>query len=111
MRVFGLGGRGRHPHRSATMAMEQTSATLAFAEYLRDAPAPPRFATPEHHTMIAGKDAVLGMALCGLHAERTGGSLQHLTADDMIKFSIVLMQLDEALSRHLGVDMRGNALQ
>lgn len=96
---------------TATIAMSQTSARLAYAVFLSRCPETPRLGTSEHKAMLDGKDATLGMALTGLHAEHKHGTLKHLTPDDMTAIGEILTGLDTALSRRLGVDIYGRALQ
>jgi hypothetical protein len=96
---------------TATIAMSQTSARLAYASLLSSYPPPPKLGTDIHRGMVQGKDATLGLALCGLQAEHKHGALKHLTPEDMMAIGAVLAGCDIALSRNLGVDTRGNALQ
>jgi hypothetical protein len=99
-----------HARFTATIALSQASARLAFASFLASCPEPPKLGTPEHQAMLDGKDATLAMTLAGLHAEAKHGSLQHLTPDDMQKIGAILIGCDTALSRRLGVDMHGRPL-
>lgn len=96
---------------TASIAMSQVSARLAYATFLGTCPEPPVAGTPEHRAMIDGKDATVAMAIAGLHAEHQHGSLKHLTPDDMMAIGAILVGCDNALSRRLGVDIRGNRLQ
>lgn len=100
------------PAQVASLAMAMPDAQSAIRSFMNNAPPMPQtIGSDEHKAFLAGKDAVMALALTALRADNRGGALKHLKSADMLAIGDVLVAVDQALSASVGVDMRGDPLR